>query len=77
MHDADDRRQHRVRTVLRMPRFTLLLTGLGARGAAENARAELTTAHAINVQAAAVARRVNRFGPAGAPLAPAADARVA
>ena len=60
-----------------MPRLTLLLTGLGARGAADNARAELVSAHTAHVQAVALARRVDRLGTAGAPLAPATDARVA
>ena len=55
----------------------LPLRGLGAAGATANARAELEQAHVRTLQAALVARRVNRYGGSGEPLTPAAEARVA
>ena len=51
--------------------------GLGASGAAANARAELALAHDARLQAALVARRVDRHLSSGAPLVPATVARVA
>lgn len=78
MNVPDDRRQHRIRTVPGMRRFTLLLRGFGAAGAAANARAELETAHVQHLQAALVAKRVHqRSGSADDPLSSAAAARVA
>ena len=46
-----------------------LLRGLGAAGAAANARAELERDYSSQVQAEIVARRVRRAVTAGAPLA--------
>lgn len=74
---GDDRRQHPVRTVLDMTWLPSLLRGLGTAGATANARAELESAHVRNLQAALVARRVNRSDGSGHPLSPAAEARVA
>jgi hypothetical protein len=59
-----------------MNRLIPLLRGFGASGAAANARAELESAYLRTLQAAAVARRVNRSGGSD-PLSPAAEARVA
>lgn len=69
--------QHGFRTVAAMNPLLSLLRGLGPAGATANARAELESAHLIALQAEIVARRVNASGPADAPLAPAARARVA
>lgn len=77
MHAGDDGPQHPFRTVPAMTWLPSLLRGLGTAGATANARAELETAHVRTLQAAVVARRVNRSGGVGAPLAPAAEARVA
>ena len=77
MNARDDRRQHRVRTVLAMTWLPSLLRGLGTAGATANARAELESAHIRNLQATIVAQRVNRSGAPGRPLSPVAEARVA
>ncbi len=78
MNLADDRQQHRCRTLTAMRRFTLFISGFGAAGAAANARAELESAHDTHLQAALMVRRVQQsVGPAGVPLTPAAEARVA
>lgn len=78
MYVADDCRQHPIRTVSPMRRFTFLLRGFGAAGAAANARAELESAHIQCLQAAMVARRVQQSsGRADEPLSSAAVARVA
>jgi hypothetical protein len=69
--------QHRFRTVTPMNPLLSLLRGLGPAGATANARAELESAHLIALQAEILVRRVNASGPADAPLAPAARARVA
>lgn len=53
-----------------------MLRGLGAAGAAANARAELESAHIRHLQAALVAKRVNT-SHLGAPLSPLVEARVA
>ena len=61
-----------------MRRFSLLLRGFGAAGAAANARAELDEAHVRSLQATLVAKRVReRSGPVGVPLTLAAEPRVA
>jgi hypothetical protein len=61
-----------------MRRFTSLLRGFGAAGAAANARAELEAAHVRTLQVALAAKRVHRrSGRPGVPLAPAAEARAA
>jgi len=60
-----------------MPRLPSLFRGLGAEGAAANARAELETAHIRSVQAALVVKHIQSSGRAGTPLGPAAEARVA
>ena len=78
MNVADDRRQHRIRTVVSMRRFTSFMGGFGAAGATANARAELETAHVTCLQAAMVARRVQQSsGRADDPLSSPAVARVA
>lgn len=77
MNAGDDRTQHPFRTVRAMTWLPSLLRGLGTAGATANARAELETAHIRHLQATIVAQRVNRSGPAGHPLSPAAEARVA
>ena len=78
MNLADDNQQHARRTFKAMRRFTLILSGFGAAGAAANARAELTSAHDTHLQAALLVRRVQQsVGPAGVPLTPVAVARVA
>lgn len=76
MNRRDDRRQHRFRTVTDMTWLPSVIRGLGAAGAAANARAELESAHINRLQAALVAKRVNA-SRLGAPLVPAAGARVA
>jgi hypothetical protein len=59
-------------------RFLLtFVRGLGASGAAANARAELALAHDAHLQAALVARRVDRYASSGPPPVPATVARVA
>lgn len=61
-----------------MRRFTLLMRGFGAAGAAANARAELEAAHVQCLQAALVAKRVQQSsGRTDVPLTSAAVARVA
>lgn len=61
-----------------MRRFTLLVRGFGAAGAAANARAELESAHVQHLQAALVVKRVQqRSGGGGVPLTSPAEARVA
>lgn len=53
-----------------MRQLTSLLRGLGAAGAAANARAELEREHSSHVQAEIVVRRVGRAVTAGSPLTP-------
>jgi len=77
VHAGDDGSQHRFRTVPAMTWLPSLLRGLGTAGATANARAELESAHVRTLQAAIVARRVNRSGQDGLPLSPSAEARVA
>ena len=61
-----------------MRRFTLLVRGFGAAGAAANARAELESAHVQHLQATLVAKRVHqRSGRVDVPLTSSAEARVA
>jgi hypothetical protein len=60
-----------------MRRLTLIFRGLGASGAVANAKAELETAHVLNLQAVLLAKRVNSSGQIGEPLSPAAEVRVA
>lgn len=59
-----------------MRQLTSLLRGLGAAGAAANARAELEYHHRSHVRAEIVVRRVGRTVTAGAPLAPPASSTV-
>jgi hypothetical protein len=54
-----------------------LLHGLGAAGAAANARAELEDTYVRTLQADLAIGRVNRSRPGGASPAPAAGARAA
>ena len=77
MNGGVGRAQQAIRTVDPMNWLLPLLRGLGTAGATANARAELTSAHERNLQAAVVAKRVRRSGTPGIPLTPAAEARVA
>lgn len=77
MNEGVGRRQQAVRTVRPMNWLLPLLRGLGTAGATANARAELTSTHERNLQAAVVAKRVRSSGTAAVPLTPAAAARVA
>ncbi|HMS90010.1 MAG TPA: hypothetical protein PK748_12875 [Acidimicrobiales bacterium] len=56
-----------------MRQLTFLLRGLGAAGAAANARAELERDYSSHVQAEIVVRRVRRTVTAGAPLTRSAE----
>ncbi len=76
MNVTDDRRQHPFRTVTGMRSVLSLLRGLGTAGAVANAKAELETAHVLNLQAAVVAKRVNS-SVHDLPLRSVAEARVA
>ncbi|CAN5823882.1 hypothetical protein BH23ACT2_BH23ACT2_19380 [soil metagenome] len=61
-----------------MRRFSTLLRGFGAAGAAANARAELESTYINNLRAAVVAKQVHqRSGGHGVPLTPSAGARAA
>ena len=77
MYERVGRAQQAIRTVLGMNWLLPLLRGLGTAGATANARAELTSTHERNLQAAIVAKRVLRSGTPGIPLMPGAEARVA
>lgn len=77
MNRCDEPAQHRFRTVTDVNWLPSPLRSLGAAGATANARAELESTHVRNLQAAIVARRVNRSGTPGTPLSPVAEARVA
>ena len=77
MNEGVGRAQQAIRTVDPMNWLLPLLRGLGTAGATANARAELTSVHDRNLQAAIVAKRFHRSGTPGIPLTPAAEARVA